>query len=101
MFTILVWCIYGLIVGVLAKAVMKASNMGPVPVGFLPTVGVGVAGSFVGGAINWLMNLGAAYSPAGILMGTLGGVIFCWAFSHYQLNKYINVEMQKLKDKQD
>lgn len=100
MFTILIWCVYGFIVGVLAKLLIKASNMGPTPVGFLPTIMVGVVGSYVGGAINWLLNLGSSFSPAGILMGTLGGVIFCWAFTHYQLNQYVNIEVQKLKDRE-
>jgi uncharacterized membrane protein YeaQ/YmgE (transglycosylase-associated protein family) len=50
----------GLIVGALARLALP----GPDPMGILATIGLGLAGSFVGGVIAW------------ILIGHAGGIIF-------------------------
>lgn len=93
MFFILGWIIYGLVVGLIAKAIHPGDD----PVGFLPTIGIGVAGSFIGGGINWLLgNGGSFFQPSGILMGTAGAVIFCFIYRKYRLNRFI--EMQKKND---
>lgn len=82
MFTILGWLFYGLIVGLIAKALHPGDD----PVGFLPTVGIGVAGSYVGGAASWLIGFGSSsFEPAGMLMGIVGGVIFLAAFRWWKL----------------
>ena len=81
MLFILSWIVYGLIVGLLAKALHPGSD----PVGFLPTIGVGIAGSYIGGLINYLLGGGGEFSASGILMGVVGGVIFCWLYSRYRL----------------
>lgn len=74
MFGILMWVIYGLIVGSIAKAIHPGTD----PVGYAPTIAIGVAGSFVGGGINWLLNgASSPFSPAGIVMGIVGGLIAC------------------------
>ncbi len=52
--------LFGLVVGALARLALP----GPDPMGILPTIGLGLAGSFVGGII------------AHIFFGTGGGVIF-------------------------
>lgn len=78
--TILSWLVYGLIVGLLAKAVHPGED----PVGFLPTIGIGIAGSYVGGFIHYLLGGGGhPFSPSGILLGTVGGVLFCWLYRRY------------------
>lgn len=95
MFTILYWVIFGLIVGLIAKAIHPGED----PVGFLPTIGIGIAGSFIGGGINWLLGSGAPFSTSGILMSIIGGVIFCFIYSRYKLGQYL--ESQKLKNEED
>ena len=79
MITIISWILYGLVVGTIAKFIHPGDD----PKGFLPTVGIGVVGSFIGGGLNWLLFNGEAFSPAGIIMGILGGVIFCWLYGKY------------------
>ncbi len=82
MFTILGWLVYGLITGLCAKALHPGDD----PVGFLPTVGIGVAGSYVGGLVNWLIGMGSSsFEPSGMLMGIVGGVVFLAAFRWWKL----------------
>jgi uncharacterized membrane protein YeaQ/YmgE (transglycosylase-associated protein family) len=52
--------IFGLVVGALARLALP----GPDPMGILATIGLGLAGAFLGGIV------------AHILIGTAGGVIF-------------------------
>jgi uncharacterized membrane protein YeaQ/YmgE (transglycosylase-associated protein family) len=47
---LLVLALEGLIVGALARLALP----GPDPMGILATVGLGLAGSFVGGIVSWL-----------------------------------------------
>ncbi len=71
MFSLVVWCVYGLFVGSIAKAIVPGEeNMG-----FFQTIGVGVAGSYMGGAILYMLGTYDSVSPAGILMGIAGGAI--------------------------
>ncbi len=52
---ILSWIIMGLIVGVLAKWIMPGKDPG----GFIVTICIGIAGSFVGGFIGSLLGIGS------------------------------------------
>lgn len=71
MFSLLIWCVYGLFVGSIAKAIVPGEeNMG-----FFQTIAVGVAGSYMGGAILYMLGTYSSVSPAGILMGIAGGAI--------------------------
>jgi len=99
MFWILGWVFFGLIVGLIAKALHPGED----PVGFLPTVGIGIAGSFVGGAIQWLMNMGGPFSSAGFLWSIIGGVIFCYIYRRFRLNQFLQAQgrMPKFKIKKD
>ena len=71
MFNILVWCVYGLFVGSIAKSIVPGEEN----FGFVKTVALGVAGSYMGGAILYLLGSYSAVSPAGILMGVAGAII--------------------------
>lgn len=88
MLSILIWIVYGLIVGLCAKALHPGDD----PVGFLPTVGIGIAGSYVGGFINWMLGKGEVFSTSGILMGIAGGVIFCYIYRRFKLNQIVALE---------
>jgi uncharacterized membrane protein YeaQ/YmgE (transglycosylase-associated protein family) len=70
MFNILVWIVYGLLVGSIAKSIVPGEER----MGFFQTVAVGVAGSYMGGAILYLLGTYDSLSPSGILMGIAGGV---------------------------
>lgn len=71
MFNLIVWCVYGLFVGSIAKSLVPGEEN----FGFVKTVALGVAGSYMGGAILYLLGQYSALSPAGIFMGIAGGVL--------------------------
>lgn len=71
MFNILVWCVYGLFVGSIAKSIVPGEEN----FGFVKTIALGVAGSYMGGAILYLLGSYDAVSPAGIVMGVAGGIV--------------------------
>jgi uncharacterized membrane protein YeaQ/YmgE (transglycosylase-associated protein family) len=71
MFNLLVWSVYGLFVGSIVKAIVPGEEN----FGFVKTVALGVAGSYMGGAILYLLGTYDAVSPAGIVMGVAGGVV--------------------------
>jgi uncharacterized membrane protein YeaQ/YmgE (transglycosylase-associated protein family) len=71
MFNILVWCVYGLFVGSIAKSIVPGEEN----FGFVKTVALGIAGSYMGGAILYLLGSYSAVSPAGIMMGVAGGIL--------------------------
>lgn len=71
MFSILVWCVYGLFVGSIAKSIVPGEEN----FGFVKTVALGVAGSYMGGAVLYLLGTYDAVSPAGIVMGVAGSVL--------------------------
>lgn len=52
---ILSWIVMGLIVGILAKWIMPGRDPG----GFVITIGLGIAGAFVGGFLGTRLGLGA------------------------------------------
>lgn len=88
MFYILSWIVYGLVVGLIAKAVHPGEDA----VGFLPTVGIGIVGSYIGGFINYLLRGGEAFTASGMLMGVVGGVIFCWLYRRYRLGQFFKAQ---------
>jgi len=92
MLWLLSWTVYGLVVGIASKFLHPGDD----PIGFLPTVGIGIAGSYVGGFINFLLGKGDPFSTSGLLMGVIGGVIFCWVYSRFHLSRFL--EAQALKD---
>lgn len=71
MFNLVVWSVYGLFVGSIAKAVVPGEEN----FGFLKTVALGVAGSYTGGAILYLVGQYEALSPAGLFMGVAGSCL--------------------------
>lgn len=80
MFTIAIWIVYGLIVGILAKML----HPGDEPSGCLPTIITGVVGSYVGGFINYVLGYGGnPLSPSGIVMGVVGGVLALFIYKNY------------------
>jgi uncharacterized membrane protein YeaQ/YmgE (transglycosylase-associated protein family) len=81
MFSLLIWVVYGLLVGSLAKAIVPVN----LRLGFFQTVALGVAGSYMGGAILYMLGSYSSLSPSGIFMGVAGAVL-----SLVLYNKLIN-----------
>ena len=72
MINLLIWVVYGLVVGMISKAIYRYKDS---PKGFASTLAIGICGSFVGGFINYLLGGGSPIQPSGICMGVLGGVV--------------------------
>jgi len=67
----LMWILFGLVVGVVAKLLMPGRDPG----GFIITILLGIAGALLGG---WLGRAMGFYGPgegAGFLMALLGAVV--------------------------
>lgn len=71
MFSLLVWCVYGLFVGSIAKSIVPGDEN----FGFVKTVALGVAGSYMGGAILYLVGTYPSLSPAGLFAGIAGAIL--------------------------
>jgi uncharacterized membrane protein YeaQ/YmgE (transglycosylase-associated protein family) len=71
MFSVLVWCVYGVFVGSIAKSLVPGEEN----FGFVKTVALGVAGSYMGGAFLYMLGEYSSLSPAGVFMGIVGSVI--------------------------
>lgn len=71
MFSLLVWCVYGLFVGSIAKSIVPGEEN----FGFIKTIALGVAGSYMGGAVLYLLGEYNSLSPAGLFMGVAGGIL--------------------------
>lgn len=71
MINILIWCVYGIFVGSIAKSIVPGEEK----MGFFQTVALGVAGSYAGGALSYLLGMENMISPSGIFMGTGGAVL--------------------------
>ena len=71
MFNLLVWSVYGLFVGSIAKSIVPGEEN----FGFVKTVALGVAGSYLGGAMLYMLGQYDSLSPAGIFMGIAGAIV--------------------------
>lgn len=71
MFSIIVWCVYGIFVGSIAKTLIPGEEN----FGFVKTVALGVAGSYIGGAVLYLVGSYSGVAPAGIFMGVAGSAL--------------------------
>lgn len=69
MFNLIIWCVYGLFVGSIAKSIVPGEEN----FGFWKTIALGVAGSYCGGIITYLLGM-TALQPAGIIMGVAGAI---------------------------
>lgn len=84
MIRLLVWLVYGLVVGVISKAIYRYKDS---PKGLLSTLAIGVCGSFVGGFVSYLMGSGDPLQPSGLALGVLGGVITSFAYRKLVVEK--------------
>ena len=71
MFNIIVWCVYGIFVGSIAKSIIPGEEN----FGFVKTIALGVAGSYMGGAALYLLGSDDSLQPSGICMGRAGSAL--------------------------
>lgn len=71
MIDIITWTIYGLLVGSISKSIVPGEEN----FGFIKTILLGVAGSYVGGAILYIIGSYSTFSPSGVFAGVIGAVI--------------------------
>ena len=69
MLVIIGWMIFGLIIGLIARALYP----GPQPLGFGATVILGIIGSLTGGAFSWLL-FGTEFHSAGAILSVCGAM---------------------------
>lgn len=67
----LMWILFGLVVGVVAKLLMPGRDPG----GFIITILLGIAGALLGGWLGRAMGLYGPGEGAGFLMALLGAVV--------------------------
>lgn len=84
MINLLVWIVYGLVVGLISKAIYRYKDS---PKGLSSTLAIGVGGSFVGGFISYLLGSGDPLQPSGLALGVLGGVITSFAYRKLVVEK--------------
>ena len=68
---IIIWIIFGLVVGVVAKFLMPGRDPG----GFIMTGVLGIVGALVGGWLGATLGFYRAGEPAGFIMAVVGAVI--------------------------
>jgi len=67
---ILIWIVFGLVVGIVAKFVMP----GPDPGGIVLTICLGIAGAVLGGWIGRMLGLYRPGDAAGFIMALMGAI---------------------------
>ena len=67
---ILIWIVFGLVVGIVAKFVMP----GPDPGGIVLTICLGIAGAVLGGWIGRMLGLYRPGDAAGFIMALVGAI---------------------------
>jgi len=68
---LLLFLLFGLVVGVIARAVVPGREPG----GWLTSIAIGLAGAVVGGFIGRALGLYGQGQPAGFLISILGAVV--------------------------
>ena len=69
--SIILWIVFGLVVGIIAKLLMPGRDPG----GFIITTLLGIAGALVGGFVGRAMGFYGPNQAAGWFMSILGAII--------------------------
>jgi uncharacterized membrane protein YeaQ/YmgE (transglycosylase-associated protein family) len=69
--SILLWIVFGLIVGAVAKLIMPGRDPG----GIIITMLLGIVGALVGGWLGQALGLYRPGEPAGFIMAVIGAII--------------------------
>ena len=76
---LLIWAIFGLIVGVIAKLIMPGNDPG----GIIVTMVIGVAGSIIGGYLGRVMGLYGPGQYAGFFMSIIGALVLLFLYRQF------------------
>jgi uncharacterized membrane protein YeaQ/YmgE (transglycosylase-associated protein family) len=68
---ILLWIVFGLVVGIVAKFLMP----GPDPGGIILTIILGIVGAMLGGWLGRVMGLYREGEAAGFIMAVVGAIV--------------------------
>ena len=80
---ILLWIVFGLVVGIVAKFVMPGNDPG----GIFVTIGLGIVGAMLGGWIGRVMGLYRDGEPAGFVMAVVGAVVLLGLYRLLMTNR--------------
>lgn len=81
--SIVVWIIFGFVVGLIARAIMPGAQK----MGFLATMFLGIVGSFVGGTIAQMWSGGqmaGQVSAAGFVGSVLGAILVLFVVGRFK-----------------
>jgi len=75
---IIVWAVFGLVVGAIARLIYPGRQA----MGVLTTMLLGIVGSLLGGFVSWIFTGGPdqPYAPAGWIMSIIGAVVVVWIY---------------------
>ncbi len=73
------WIFFGVIVGAIARFLMPGKDPG----GFFVTMGLGIAGSFVGGLLARAIGYGGPNQGAGWLLSIGGAILLLWLYRRF------------------
>jgi len=71
MFWLIGWIIFGFFIGLIARALVPNGQ----PMGFFRTMMLGITGSFIGGAIGYLLQGGQLIQSSGWIGSVVGAVV--------------------------
>ena len=74
--SVLMWIVFGLIVGIVAKLLMPGRD----PRGFIFTVVLGIVGALIGGFLGRIMGLYGEGDSAGFVMAVVGAMVLLAVF---------------------
>lgn len=80
LFQLLYLSVFGVIIGTVAKLLYNGKNE---PVGFLKTAALGIAGSYVGGMINFVLGSRDVISMSGLVLSIGGAILVMWIHDSY------------------
>jgi uncharacterized membrane protein YeaQ/YmgE (transglycosylase-associated protein family) len=72
----LLFLLFGLIVGALARLIVPGREPG----GWIVSMGIGVAGAFAGGILGRVFGLYREGEPAGFVMSLIGAIVLVGAY---------------------
>ena len=73
---IIIWIVFGLVVGVVAKFLMPGRDPG----GFIVTTLLGIVGAVLGGWLGRALGFYRDNEPAGFIMAVIGAVVVLLAY---------------------
>ena len=78
MMNLVLWLFFGLFVGAIAKKLHPGDEKMN---GWIPTLIIGVAGSYAGGLLSYAIGHTYRYHPAGLIFSVLGGILFLFVWN--------------------